>query len=877
MNPADPSREISITQRRYALSAILWTAIVLASGLWNAAETRKGVKALAHEEASAMIRKDLSFRTWIASHGGVYVAPDAITPPNPYLDFVPDRDVETTDGKKLTLMNPAYVTRQLHEHFTERFGIKAHITSLRPINPGNAPHAWEREALLTFEAGNTREVETALTVAGQPYYGLVRALVTERECLRCHERHGYKVGDIRGALSVMVPLAPYLKAADDTLMVMAASHGAIWLLVLGGIAWAGRRATIRVRENIAHVAALAESRQLFQTVADYSATWIYWRNPDGSFRYISKNCEEVSGYTAEEFQHDADLFVRIAHAEDRERWSRHVRDAETGNHSHLIEFRIVTKQGEIRNINHICRPIFDEAGGFVGVSGSNADVTAFRENERQLAERTAELDQLFQTLPDLYFRMERDGTLLDFRAGHGEDLYMPPAEFVGKRVRAVLPPAVAAKIEAAIAAIDAGQAMQAIEYTLPMPGGEKVFEARLLPLGTRQVVAVVRNVSERVQAQQALQESYDRMSHIQFAMDRVGIGIAWNDMDTGRYIYVNDEACRQVGYTREEYLQLVVGDINPSVASPAAKDAALEALANGRRLRLETEHRRKDGSTYPVEVTCYAYQGGTGKVMLIAFHQDITERRRQEEELRQKDALLHDQSRLAAMGEMIGNIAHQWRQPLSVLALVVQNLKYDLKEGRIGMAEVEESVARAMKTIEQMSATIDDFRNFFKPLRQPEQFSPLRTIHDCNDLVGASLAAHGIALGIAGPADFAAYGYPSEFAQIVLNLISNSKDAIVERGITDGRIDIAIAAGGRGFVVTVQDNAGGIALDHVDRIFDPYFTTKEKGTGIGLYMTRTIVEQHMHGTIEAGNAAHGLRFTIDLPTNLAAGNPEAGG
>jgi signal transduction histidine kinase len=219
---------------------------------------------------------------------------------------------------------------------------------------------------------------------------------------------------------------------------------------------------------------------------------------------------------------------------------------------------------------------------------------------------------------------------------------------------------------------------------------------------------------------------------------------------------------------------------------------------------------------------------------------------------------------------MIGNIAHQWRQPLSVLSLVIQNLRYDFKEGRLTENELEEHVAKALRAIEQMTSTIDDYRDFFKPSRLPENFSVMKAIEDCIELVDATLKAHNIFLAASGPRELGLFGYPSEFSQIILNLISNAKDALQERKIAQGRIEIAVTAHGDGATIAVRDNAGGIAPEHIEKVFDPYFTTKEKGTGIGLYMTRAIVEQHMHGSIRAENSGEGALFTLSLPRNLTA-------
>jgi signal transduction histidine kinase len=278
-----------------------------------------------------------------------------------------------------------------------------------------------------------------------------------------------------------------------------------------------------------------------------------------------------------------------------------------------------------------------------------------------------------------------------------------------------------------------------------------------------------------------------------------------------------------------------------------------------------------------------------GKVLRVYGNiRDTTERRQAQEALEQinvtlaqrvkeetakslqKERLLIEQARHAAMGEMIGNIAHQWRQPLSALGLVVQNLRLDFKEGCLTATQLDDYVDKARRAIAQMSQTIDDFRDFFKPDRRPERFSPVKAIRDCADLVGASLGANDIGLRIAGPADCSVYGYPGEFSQVILNLIANAKDAIAERKVAHGTIDINVLPHEGGVTITVDDNAGGIAEEYVEKVFDPYFTTKEHGTGVGLYMTRTIVEQHMHGSIRAGNTFYGAHFTLDLPHNLSA-------
>lgn len=132
---------------------LVWTVTVISSATWTIHFEQEKTLVLAQKEAVANFNKDQAFRLWATKHSGVYVPPTAQTPPNPYLSQIPDRDITLPSGKRLTLMNSAYMVRQLMEDFNELYGVKGHITSLKPLNPANAPDSWEREALIAFEKG----------------------------------------------------------------------------------------------------------------------------------------------------------------------------------------------------------------------------------------------------------------------------------------------------------------------------------------------------------------------------------------------------------------------------------------------------------------------------------------------------------------------------------------------------------------------------------------------------------------------------------------------------------------------------------------------------------------------------------------------------
>ncbi len=236
--------------KRNIIAAILaWSVIVAGSLAWGLYGIGQQSMALARREAHAYINKDLAFRRWATSHGGVYVPPTEQTPPNPYLaGLVPDRDVITTTGKKLTLMNPAYVLREVQAGFASPFGEKGHLTSLKPLNPFNAPDEWERQALERLDRGE-KEVAEVSDIGGVPHLRLMRPFMVEQGCLKCHAHQGYKLGDIRGGTDVSVPLTSFNEVARQASYNVATGHAVVWSVGLAILSVFGYRAMRRQAER----------------------------------------------------------------------------------------------------------------------------------------------------------------------------------------------------------------------------------------------------------------------------------------------------------------------------------------------------------------------------------------------------------------------------------------------------------------------------------------------------------------------------------------------------------------------------------------------------------------------------------------------------
>ena len=233
------------------------------------------------------------------------------------------------------------------------------------------------------------------------------------------------------------------------------------------------------------------------------------------------------------------------------------------------------------------------------------------------------------------------------------------------------------------------------------------------------------------------------------------------------------------------------------------------------------------------------------------------------EKNRQQQFLLLQQSRLVQMGEMISMIAHQWRQPLNILGMLNQTIVLKYKENKLNDETIDYFKNNSKLQITQMSETIDDFRNFFKPEKEKEEFYINEVILKTIDMVNPIFKNEGIHINQEINIEPKMIGYPNELGQAILNIINNAKDALIEKNVKEKTITISLVQNENHPTLTICDNAGGIPEEIIDKIFDPYFSTKEKsGTGIGLYMTKIIMEEHMDAKIDVTNNTKGAVFTV---------------
>lgn len=241
-------------------------------------------------------------------------------------------------------------------------------------------------------------------------------------------------------------------------------------------------------------------------------------------------------------------------------------------------------------------------------------------------------------------------------------------------------------------------------------------------------------------------------------------------------------------------------------------------------------------------------------------------RHRAMEELREKEQLLIQQSRMAAMGEMLGNIAHQWRQPLNLLGIKIQELGLSYNYGELSKELLDANITTAMEILQHLSQTITVFQNLTVPDKEKNLFSVEQVIADTVQIMEESLKKEGITLDVSSTGAPQINGYPNEYSQVFMNIVLNAKDALLEQKTVNPRITVLSWSENDRAVLTIADNGGGIKEEIIDKIFDPYFTTKElgKGTGVGLFLSKTIIEKNMGGRITVRNIEDGSEFRIEV-------------
>ncbi|MBO7476034.1 MAG: PAS domain-containing sensor histidine kinase [Campylobacter sp.] len=401
-----------------------------------------------------------------------------------------------------------------------------------------------------------------------------------------------------------------------------------------------------------------------------------------------------------------------------------------------------------------------------------------------------------------------------------------------------------------------------------------------------------------------MKKTQARLKQYQDAIDASNI-VSKTDIN-GIITFVNDEFCKISGYSRKE----LIGSPHNIVRHPDVKKSVFKKLWDTilakKVYKGIVKNLSKDGRAFYLNATIIPILDDNGEIEeFVAIRHDVTNvillneyltelrvelnelnqslenkvkeqtkelialnaklEKRVEEEIaknEQSSRIMFRQSRLASMGEMMANIAHQWRQPLSELSIDLFKMKQNLGNESEFLVTYE----HAKQVIKNMSNTIDDFRNFFNANKPIENFLVSSCVDDAMTMLKGTLDRNDIKIDVKSQKNVFVYGHQSELTQVFMNILVNAKDALKNSEIKNKKIQISIKSNDKFAIIDIKDNAEAIKDDIMERIFEPYFTTKHKssGTGLGLYMSKMIVE-HMKGEIIAENLKNWVNFKIILP------------
>lgn len=617
--------------------------------------------------------------------------------------------------------------------------------------------------------------------------------------------------------------------------------------------------------------------------------------------YVSQNLVNVTGYKAHTANQKLGWLATHLHPDDYAQRETALQNwlAEGAKGVLNLRFRLMAPHGQWRWIEDQLTAIRDPSGVVTELVGAMLDATGKVETSRRLEEREGLLQSTLNSLDDLLLVLDREGHLLDSHAPQRLTSFgFSPELHTGEHFTQALPTILIAPLHNAIQHLQQNLSSCEFQYHLEIDAQQRWFSAkvsaRLCNAGHTYdgAVCLIRDDTERVEAERRVRESEELFHSI---FEHASYGIATIDLDDGHFTTANPSFMEMLDLSPETVLTTTLDDLLPP-------DSIELRIAN-----LKSE--QKEFYKYKEKISLISRNNTiilaealirrvtiANKYYLLAIFRDITQRMHAQEKLeeyrrqletlnteleqrvaqeiaknQEQERLMMNQSRFVQMGEMLSMIAHQWRQPLNAISIAAINL---VIAEELGDANSEKSIETGRFIQEQagkMSETITDFMEFFRPEKAKENFLIQDVISEAQSLIGAQLEAHGIEFLIhweipEGSAPTLC-GQRNELAHVFLNLIGNARDALQECAQPSKLIQLTIHQDTNNWIIDFKDNAGGIPEHYLDRIFDPYFTTKPngKGTGIGLYMTRIIIERNYHGKVTVRNDHEGAVFSIKLP------------
>lgn len=620
--------KIGFLKHNIRLLMLTWSMIIAVSFGWTLYFQQHAFETSLHSEAAAIHAMDMEYRNWIIHSGGVYVPVTEKVQPSPWLSHVPERDVTTPSGKRLTLLNSAYVIRSVHESMVSSSTLRGHIASLSPINPVNAADAWERQALEAFARGDKKYASIDIMPDGKTYYRYMKPMVTEQDCLKCHTQYGDKLGDIRGGVSISIPIDGLLQHDRNERNALIGGHGLIWILGLLGLFLSGRWQRRAIRS-------IEQSEEQVTLLANSIAHAIYGQDVHGNCTFINAAGVKALGYADAAELLGKNMHAQVHHTrkdgtpfpyEECPTYSS-IREGK----SYYVDDEILwRKDGSCFPVVYWSYPVSKD-GYTYGAVVTFLDITEQLRVRDELKNSKLLLDSIVENIPAMVFLKRADDLRFELFNRAGEELLgYKRADLLGKNDHDFFPQ------EQADAFIQNDRAVLESRKLLVIPeepiktadGGEKwlhtlktgLYDETGRPthlLGISVDITVSKRMEDELRESAVKLAEAQRMAHLgHWQLDLLSNELKWSD-EIFRIFEIDPQ---QFGATYEGFLDVI---------HPADRDAVNKAYNDSLKNRspYQIEHRlqMKDGRVKYVLEKCETTFDDAGKPLRsLGTVQDVT-------------------------------------------------------------------------------------------------------------------------------------------------------------------------------------------------------------------------------------------------------------
>ncbi len=839
------------------------------------------LKDMLKNEAITLFDNIVATRHWNAMHGGIYIKQKNNLEPNPYLE---NNTIQTKDGETLIKVNPAWMTKQIAKISNQTNQHIYNMTSLTPLNPENTPNSFENKALEYLKQHKNDKFYYEFSEAFTDFK-LVGALIADKTCLHCHFKQNYKIGDLVGGISIQFPTSQYKNRYYS--ITSHYNHFKNYIIIFSIFLFIvtiflilnffNRRELLY--QNINQLKQLKDEnetlakRYKFALEASQIGIWDWDLKTNKIF--FDKNWKSMLGYEENELSNNLEEWDTRIHPEDRQKAIKDITDSQnkkTESYSNI--HRLKHKNGEWVWIYDKGKTYFDKNDQAIRMIGSHTNITQLKELEIKLLEREQNLSFAqeiahmghwkYYLKKDEFFISDSLKKLLgldDKSNNFGYDdfknlIHPNNIEYFIQKHKEALNTCEKINLQYKLKKINSDKYIDIHEYISCIRPINNENEDRMY-IGVIQDITHLKN----------LENDLTLFSTI---INNSPISIIITN-PSGDIIYVNPHFTNTSGYEKKE----IIGE-NPRILK--SDDTSDELYKN---LWLTITNKKtwggifknitKDKKEYWETALIIPIMDEKGEIInYLGIKREITKEIFLKKQLEEKEELMLNQSKHAAMGEMISMIAHQWRQPITTISMAANNILADIELDMLNNQEAKKFANEVSIQTQYLSNTIEDFRNFFKQDKHIETVDLETIFNDTSSIILASLKNNGIDLILNFDKTIQISTYRRELVQVLINIIKNAKEALQETDIKEKKIEVKIISYKDNISIEIIDNAGGIKDEIIDKIFEAYFTTKDQqnGTGLGLYMSKMILEKHLKGKISVYNTKDGATFKIVLPQTI---------